>query len=311
VATIAKDVFICQASEDKQEVAQPLFQAFRDSNISSWYDEVEIRWGDSIPKKINQGMRISTYVVVVLSRAFLDKNWPEREMNAALNKEAASGEVKLLPLLVGNKQDRDAIIEHYPLLNDKFHMVWTGQVPPIVQAIKARLKKQPESSRQTDASTRQSTPSRNIPMPKLKREFTQRDRDKFLQEAFTAVESYFQAALANLKQETDEVETDLTTIHKFKLICKIYIRGEIKNRCKIWLGGLHGSDSIAYHEGESYIDFDSSMNDWLTVNDDGHQLGFEASGMWRRGEYSEKKHLTVEDAAEYRWQRLTDRLTGR
>lgn len=311
MATIAKDVFICHASEDKQEVAQPLFQAFQDSNISSWYDEAEIRWGDSIPEKINQGMRTSTYVMVVLSDAFLDKNWPEREMNAALSKEAASGEVKLLPLLVGNKQDRDAIIEHYPLLNDKFHMVWTGQVSPIVQAIQARLKKQSESSRQTDASARQSKPSRNIPMPKVRREFTQRDRDKFLQEAFTAVESYLQAALETLEQETDEVQTDFTTIHKFKFICKIYIRGEMKNRCKIWLGGIHGSNSIAYHEGESSIDSDSSMNDWLTGKEDGHRLGFEASGMWRRDEYSEKKLLTVEEAAEYLWQRLTDRLTAR
>ena len=53
------------------------------------------------------------------------------------------------------------------------------------------------------------------------------------------------------------------------------------------------------------------MNDWLTVKEDGHRLGFEASGMWRRDEYSEKKLLTVEEAAEYLWQRLTDRLTAR
>lgn len=310
MATIAKDIFICHASEDKEKVAHPLFQAFQDSNISSWYDEAEIRWGDSITNKINHGMRISTYVMVVLSRAFLDKNWPEREMNAALSQEAASGEVRVLPLLVGDEQDREAIIEHYPLLSDKYHMLWAGQVAPIVQAIQARLNRQPESSRQ-DASTRQSKPSREIPMPKLRREFTQRDRDKFLHESFTAMESYFQTALARLKQETDEVETDLMTIHKFKFICTIYIRGEIKNRCKIWVGGLHGSDSIAYHEGESHIDSDSSMNDWLTVKDDGHQLGFEASGMWRHGEYSERKLMTVEEAAEYLWQRLTDRLTGR
>jgi TIR domain len=63
VATIAKDVFICHVSEGKQEVAQPLYQAFQDSNISSWYDKAEIRWGDSSPKKINQDMRTSTYVM--------------------------------------------------------------------------------------------------------------------------------------------------------------------------------------------------------------------------------------------------------
>lgn len=311
MATIAKDVFICHASEDKQEVAQPLFQAFQDSNISSWYDEAEIAWGDSITEKINHGMRVSTYVLVVLSRAFLSKHWPQREMNAALSQEASSGDVKVLPLLVGNKRDRDAIIEQYPLLSDKNHMLWTGQAEPIVQAFQTRLQRQPDSSRRTDISTGQNKPSRRIPMPRLRREFTQRDRDRFLHESFSAVENYFQTALANLRQETDEIETDLRKIHAFKFICTIYIRGEIQNRCKIWLGGLHGSDSIAYHEGESYIDSDSSMNDWLTVKDDGQRLGFEASGMWHHGEYSEKKLMTVEDASEYLWRRLTDRLAGR
>ncbi len=311
MAAITKDVFICHASEDKQEVAKPLFQAFQDSNITSWYDEAEIAWGDSITEKINHGMRVSTYVLVVLSRAFLSKHWPQREMNAALSQEASSGEVRVLPLLVGDKRDRDAIIEQYPLLGDKNHMLWNGQVEPIVQAFKARLQRQPESSRRTDVSTGQNKPSQKIPMPRLRREFTQRDRDIFLHDSFAAFENYFQTALTNLRQQTDEIETDLRTIHAFKFISTIYFRGEIKNRCKIWLGGLHGSDSIAYHEGESFIDSDSSMNDWLTVKDDGQRLGFEASGMWHHEEYPEKKLMTVEDASEYLWRRLTDRLTER
>lgn len=311
MATITKDVFICHASEDKQEVAKPLFQAFQDSNITSWYDEAEIAWGDSITEKINQGMRVSTYVLVVLSRAFLSKHWPQREMHAALSQEASSGEVRVLPLLVGDKRDRDAIIEQYPLLGDKNHMLWNGQVEPIVQAFQARLQRQPESSRRTDVSTGQNKPSQKIPMPRLRREFTQRDRDIFLHDSFAAIENYFQTALTNLRQQTDEIETDLRTIHAFKFICTIYFRGEIKNRCKIWLGGLHGSDSIAYHEGESLIDSDSSMNDWLTVKEDGQRLGFEASGMWHHEEYPEKKLMTVEDASEYLWRRLTDRLTER
>jgi hypothetical protein len=33
--------------------------------------------------------------------------------------------------------------------------------------------------------------------------------------------------------------------------------------------------------------------------------------MGHHGEYSKKKLMTVEDASEYLWRRLTDRLTGR
>ncbi|WHZ25328.1 MAG: hypothetical protein OJF51_000123 [Nitrospira sp.] len=117
-----KDIFICHASKDKEKVAFPLFRAFEDSQISCWYDEAEIRWGDSITEKVNHGMRISTYVLVVLSPAFLETSWPQREMNAALNVEASSGDVKVLPLIVGNAQERETIIKQYPLLNDKYHL---------------------------------------------------------------------------------------------------------------------------------------------------------------------------------------------
>ena len=52
---------------------------------------------------MNEGLRISQYVIVVFSPAFLGKNWPERELNAVLNMEASIGKVKVLPLLVGTK----------------------------------------------------------------------------------------------------------------------------------------------------------------------------------------------------------------
>ncbi|WHZ25329.1 MAG: hypothetical protein OJF51_000124 [Nitrospira sp.] len=124
-------------------------------------------------------------------------------------------------------------------------------------------------------------------MPKIQRDFTQFEKDTFLREAFSSAEDYFRTALANLKRETVDVETDLNEIHKYKFICTAYIKGE------------------------SYSDSDNSMNDWLTVKDDGQQLGFETSGMWFKADYSGRNFLTVEEASEYLWRRFTDRLTRR
>jgi len=56
-------------------------------------DEGEIKLGDSITQKVNEGHKISQFVIVVLSQAFIDKNWPKREIYAALNLEVASGEI--------------------------------------------------------------------------------------------------------------------------------------------------------------------------------------------------------------------------
>ncbi len=41
------DVFISHASEDKEAVARPLYQALKDAGVSAWLDEVNITLGDS------------------------------------------------------------------------------------------------------------------------------------------------------------------------------------------------------------------------------------------------------------------------
>lgn len=134
-----KDVFICHAGEDKASVARPLAVAFYSHNISYWFDEAEILWADSITKKVNEGLRISRYVIVVLSANFLNKPWPEREFYSALNLEASSGEVRVLPLVVGDKKTQQAIMEKYPLINDKNYLTWSGNTQIIVDALKKRL----------------------------------------------------------------------------------------------------------------------------------------------------------------------------
>jgi len=135
-AVLMKDIFICHASEDKQQVVEPLVKAFDQANISYWYDKAEIKWGDSITKKVNEGLSISRFVIVVLSSAFLDKNWPQRELLSVLNIEASSGEVKILPLIIGNNiKERETIIQQFPLLNDKAYLVWTGDGNDIINQL--------------------------------------------------------------------------------------------------------------------------------------------------------------------------------
>ncbi len=135
-AAEVRDVFICHAGEDKAAVVEPLIGALDAARISYWHDRAEIRWGDSLTGKVNEGLRVSRYVIVVLSPAFMGKHWPERELNAALNMEAATGEVKVLPLLVG---EVNAMLKQFPLLNDKLYLIWDGKVESIIAALQSRF----------------------------------------------------------------------------------------------------------------------------------------------------------------------------
>jgi len=69
-------VFISHATEDKTDFVRPLAEALR-QHFSVWYDEYELTIGDSLLKKINEGLASSDYGVVILSPSFFQKKWPQ------------------------------------------------------------------------------------------------------------------------------------------------------------------------------------------------------------------------------------------
>src|SRR5262245_17579059 len=79
--TPSKDVFLCHASPDKDSYVRPLARELNARGVSFWLDEAEIAWGASITPKINQGLGTSRYVLVFLSEAFLERNWPQTELS--------------------------------------------------------------------------------------------------------------------------------------------------------------------------------------------------------------------------------------
>ena len=302
-----KDIFICHAREDKSDVIKPLIIAFKKANISYWYDEAEIKWGDSIPEKVNEGLKISRYVIVVLSEFFVLKKWPQRELNSALNVEASSGEVRVLPLLIGTDEIKKDILNKYPILNDKFYLTWNYDTNTIVDALKARLKKMNKSYMQTQSEVEK--PDFEIPIPKIQRKFTQKDKDQFLKSSFTILKAYFKKALSKLQDQYYEVEIDFSEIHNFKFVCIIYLNGDLAKKCMIWIGGPLSTDTIAYCEGDFSFESSNSYNDWLDVSNEGSNLGLKTLGFsWGSSGNEKGKLLSPEKAAEYLWIRFTNNL---
>ena len=299
-----RDIFICHASEDKQRIVRPLVAALKKQQISCWVDEAEIKWADSITQKVNEGLAISQYVIVILSQSFVGKNWPERELHAALNAEASSGKVKVLPLVVGDKNIEDQIRQKYFLLNDKRFISWSGDPQLVVKEVLSRLQDVPEVT-QVNVSNNFSESEKQIHLPKIRKNFSQRERDLFLKKTFEILKDYFQRALSHLEVHYQEVDTDVTEIHKEKFRCKIYIDGEIRNECLIRIGGLMQNDSIGYSEswGNLNIMNENSFNEIISIVDDGSELYLQFT---MGGVYShEMKRLDPEQAAEALWKRFS------
>jgi EAL domain-containing protein (putative c-di-GMP-specific phosphodiesterase class I) len=146
-----KDIFICHASEDKPDVVRPLYEKLESEGFNIWYDEAEIKWGDSITERVNWGLIHSKYVVVVLSESFLEKRWPNREFNSVVNTESSSGVVKVLPLVVGDGVIERKIIEAYPLINDKRYLKWSNNQTEIVEELYKIFPEKSKRNFETDA----------------------------------------------------------------------------------------------------------------------------------------------------------------
>jgi hypothetical protein len=110
------DVFISHASEDKDDIVRPLANALVAEGLTVWYDEFELKIGDSLRRKIDQGLANSRVGLVVLSPSFIGKGWTNYELDGIVTK-AVTGEQVLLP--VWHKLTKQEVVAFSPSLADK------------------------------------------------------------------------------------------------------------------------------------------------------------------------------------------------
>ena len=93
-------IFICHSSKDKSFVRE-LVKRLRGDGVECWVDELEIRIGDSIHQKINDGLARSDFFSIVLSTASVKSRWVNEELASAstMEKYSQSG-VLILPILI-------------------------------------------------------------------------------------------------------------------------------------------------------------------------------------------------------------------
>lgn len=112
------DVFISHASEDKDTIARPLYAALKARGFAVWFDEAELTLGDSLRRKIDDGLARCRYGIVILSPRFLEKNWPQKELDGLVALETQRGTKALLPIWHG--VDSETLLKYSPTLVDRF-----------------------------------------------------------------------------------------------------------------------------------------------------------------------------------------------
>jgi hypothetical protein len=108
------DVFICHASEDKDVFVRCLAEALISENVAVWYDEFTLKLGDSIRRSLDKGLKQSRFGVVVLSKAFFNKNWPQYELDGLAEREMKGRDTVVLPIWHG--VSHDDVMQYSPSL---------------------------------------------------------------------------------------------------------------------------------------------------------------------------------------------------
>ena len=117
------DVFISHATEDKETVAGPVARALRDLGLRVWYDDFELRIGDSLSGSIDRGVGGSRFGLVILSEQFFAKNWPQYELKGLVSR-ANSNESNLLP--IWHEISRDEVAAYSAPLADVVALSTSG-----------------------------------------------------------------------------------------------------------------------------------------------------------------------------------------
>jgi hypothetical protein len=127
------DFFISHASEDKDDIVRKFADALKENNFEVWYDEFELKIGDSLRQKIDLGLKNSRYGIVIISPSFVKKNWTEYELNGMVAREM-NGHKVILP--IWHKISKDEVLQFSPTLADKLALnTATHSIEDIVKTL--------------------------------------------------------------------------------------------------------------------------------------------------------------------------------
>jgi hypothetical protein len=143
------DIFICHASEDKDEIVRPLAMALVEQGLRVWYDEFTLTVGDHLRRSIDKGLALSRYGLVVLSPNFFAKNWPQTELDGLTVRERG-GEKIILP--VWHNVDEPYVRRFSPTLADRVAVSTQRGLESVVKEILNAMRL-PEPIRKPEETT--------------------------------------------------------------------------------------------------------------------------------------------------------------
>jgi len=281
----------------------------RQGAIESWHDR-RIPAGDNFDHSISSELQAAGIVLLLVSADFLASEYCyDVELQHAMKRQE-SGDCQVIPVilrhcdwqstefgkLVATPKDGKPVTT-FSDLDEAFLQV--------VNSIKSAIASRSSSSRASaNASPKpsiqpvkiQPTNPRSSDL-RIKRIFTESEKDKFKEEAFDYIATYFENSLSELEARNEGIEGRLKRIDREQFTATVYRDGSKASFCRIFMGsGSFLSNGISYSTSEMSR---NSLNESLSVNADDNSLYLRSMGMTPGGRGDQK--LTLEGAASIYW----------
>lgn len=316
---MAKLVFSYSHADEalRNELEKHLSPLKRQGFIDAWHDR-RIIAGQEFNGQINQHFEEADIVLLLVSSDFINSDYCyDIEMMRAVERHDL-GQAIVIPVILRQCHWHDLPfgkllaatpdgrpVTQYPSLDDGLFQV--------VSAIKDALKMLKKSAIVAPAasvclfdaapihSVATAPRSSNL---RIKKDFTDRERDRARIECFEFVAKYFANSLDELKRRNPDIETDFRQVDANSFEATIYTTGKRRCSCGIWIGERSfGGDILFSHSGVSQ----NSFNESISIQEDGYTLGFKPLGFAHFRQDSQTI-LNHEGVAEYFWEMLVQPL---
>lgn len=314
------DLFFSYSHKDEElrdELEVHLSGLKRQGIISTWHDR-RITTGDDFDKEISEYLENAEIILLLVSPYFINSDYCyDIEMNRAMERHD-HGESIVIPVILHPCDWHDMPfgkllacpkdgkpISKFPNIHDAF-----------LDITKAIKKKAAKLNKNKSASSNTVHEIENVQKPvkndrirssnlRIRKEFTDQERDRFLMDAFEYMANFFESSLDELKARNINIESNFRRVNANRFTAIIYDKGKEASRCNIWLGdGGAFLSGILYSSGSfSSNSFNESMN----VENDGYKMYLKSMGMQFHRQNREQK-MTFEGGAEYYWAMLIERL---
>ncbi len=295
------DVAVSFAGEDRAVVVQ-FAEILMSQGLKVFYDEWEQSnlWGRDLYQHLDEVYsKKALFCVIFLSAHYAVKVWTNHELKSAQARAFQENNEYILPL----RLDDTVIPGIRPTLGylDLRKIKVEEAAQSAIQKIAVAKTHGQGNTARAQATVAMASPGAQTGKLRLKKQFTEQDRDTFLEEAYEIIAKFFEDTMASLASESAGFVGKFKRVNANHFTVVIYRDGKNVAQCGIRMDSVFANQIVYSNDPNST----NSMNEGVSVADDGGEMFLKSTGMSTMMRSEKKDRITQHEAAELFWEILT------